>query len=278
MIWSERQLTDRIEAESKKRGLSLSQLQLLLAQERFLARIAASPERDNFIWKGGSLILRLYAHRMPKPRFTVDVDLLVRGFSIGDVTEYFERIIEMDLEDGFLFFNVRKTPLIRETPYGGERYSIDWRFFKKPQSHVLRVDVCAGDDVTEQKITTKKAFFLSDPSELVLNIYPKEFIFSEKLETCCRFGTGNTRLKDFIDMWGLIRMGMDVSCVKVAIKRCFGRRKVSAEPGKWQAILNDKEFAEIMEEQRKRRYVELGIPPVQKLFGEISGYLLKLYS
>lgn len=103
MIWNERQLSDRIEEESKKRDLSLSQIQLLLAQERFLARIAKSPERSNFIWKGGSLILRLYAKRMSKPRFTVDVDLLVRGFSIDNVSDYFERVIKIDLDDGFLF-------------------------------------------------------------------------------------------------------------------------------------------------------------------------------
>lgn len=168
--------------------------------------------------------------------------------------------------------------MVRETPYGGERYSIDWHFFRKPQSYVLRVDVCAGDDVVEEEIKTTQAFLLSEPSELILSIYPKEFIFAEKLETLSRFETGNTRLKDFIDMWGLIRMGMSSPRVKIAIKRCFERRKVLIEPEKWQAILNDKEFIEITEGQRKRRYLELETPPVRELFEEISDYLSKLYA
>ena len=33
----------------------------------------------------------------------------------------------------------------RETPYGGDRFEIQWTMFDKNQSESLKVDVCAGD-------------------------------------------------------------------------------------------------------------------------------------
>ncbi|MDE0518457.1 MAG: nucleotidyl transferase AbiEii/AbiGii toxin family protein [Bdellovibrionales bacterium] len=44
-----------------------------------------------------------------------------------------------------------------------------------------------------------------DISNISFQVYPPEFIFAEKLETIVRFGTGNTRVKDFIDLDTLIK-------------------------------------------------------------------------
>lgn len=67
----------KIVERSKKLGLKLPQLQLLIAQDGFMARLARLKEGKLFVWKGGSLVLRAYRH-LQKPRFTTDVDLLMK--------------------------------------------------------------------------------------------------------------------------------------------------------------------------------------------------------
>ena len=111
-------------------GLDITQAQTLLCQERFVARLATVDGGQNFIWKGGSLILRLYQN-LPKPRFTVDIDFLARGISMAAVDGVIKEALSVDFEDGFLFDSFQRRGMSRETPYGGDRYSIDWTLFGK---------------------------------------------------------------------------------------------------------------------------------------------------
>ena len=48
---------------------------------------------------------------------------------------------------------------------------------------------------------------IEDINNISFQVYPPEFILAEKLETIIRFGTGNTRVKDFIDLDILIKSG-----------------------------------------------------------------------
>ncbi len=276
MKWSEHVLSEKVIKAGIKLNLNISQVQLLLAQERFLARLASTKEGQQFVWKGGSLLLRLYSKHMVQPRFTVDIDLLAKLFPMSSIENYFSKLAQIDLSDGFEFFNIRKTPMQRETPYGGDRYSMDWRFFKKPHSHVLRVDVCAGDDVSEIGVAVRDIFLIGEDTSLSLNVYPPEFIFAEKLETVDRFETGNTRLKDFIDMWMLIEAKLDADKTKEAILRCFKKRKTTLNPERWNKIFKDKDFIEILEQHRLRRYSNLKLPSVSEMIHRISNFLSQL--
>jgi hypothetical protein len=151
----------------------------------------------------------------------------------------------------------------RDTPYGGSRFEIKWEFQKKPQSEPLRLDLCTGDDV--------------DPAKIRLSEI--EFIFAEKLETLARFGTGNTRLKHFIDLWNFTCLESDrfsKSKCEIAIRRCFARRKTEMDLKLWQEILLDTDFQEIMEETRQRNFSGLPIPAIPVLFEELAAYLTQL--
>lgn len=257
----------------------MPQVQLLLAQERFLFRLAATDEDKKMIWKGGSLILRRYSHMKP-PRFTSDVDLLARGIEITQAEELIREAMELDLEDGFQFLNIKRTPMERDTPYGGERFEIAWRFQSKQNSEPLRIDLCAGDDVDPEQIPLNEVYLLDDDSSAAtLQVYPPEFIIAEKVETMVRFGTGNTRLKDFIDIWTLANLAtvnLDLQKCSEAIRRCFSRRDTKLEPAAWEAVLADEEFQELMEEARKRNFSKLEIPEIPKLFSAIRGFLSDL--
>lgn len=272
-------LRTRLATAAKQLGLRMPQVQLLLAQERFLFRLAAADEDKKLIWKGGSLILRRYSQMKP-PRFTSDVDLLARGLDIAQAEEVIREAMELDLEDGFQFFDIKRTPMERDTPYGGERFEIAWKFQGKQNSEPLRIDLCAGDDVDPERIPLNDIYLLDDDSSAAtFQVYPPEFIIAEKVETMVRFGTGNTRLKDFIDIWTLAQMtpaGLDLEKCKKAIERCFTRRSTTLDPAAWNAVLADEEFQELMEHARKRNFPKLAVPPVPKLFSVIQEFLAKL--
>lgn len=206
---------------AKRLGLRMPQVQLLLAQERFLERLVTVDQKHCMIWKGGSLLLRRYSAIQP-PRYTTDLDFLVRGATVSDAVELLVTAATTNLEDEFTFLLSETTPMKRDTPYGGERLEIMWTFEGRPNSEALRVDVCAGDDVDSVEIKLNDLFLENSLTPtLSVDVYPPEFIFAEKLETVARFATGNTRLKDFIDLWSLSKLGLDKQLLAAAICPLF---------------------------------------------------------
>src|SRR3990167_10965540 len=63
-------------------------------------------------------------------------------------------------------------------------------------------------------------------SKISLHCYPKEFIFAEKLETVVFRGGSNTRMKDFHDLYSLVRLDvLDSELVRKAVQLVFQHRK-----------------------------------------------------
>lgn len=269
-------LRARLATTAKKLGLRMPQVQLLLAQERFLFRVASVDENKNLIWKGGSLILRSYSKLKP-PRFTSDIDFTALDLNISQAEDLLREAAKLDLQDGFTFLDIHRYPMERDTPYGGERFEIKWEFQGKSNSEALRIDLCTGDDVDPREIKLNEVYLLDDDtSNVTLAVYPPEFIVAEKLETLVRFGTGNTRLKDFIDLWTLAQMPETElpreACI-LAIKRCFERRGTLLKPSAWDEVLTDREFQELMENARLKNFSNLPIPDVLEIFKVIETFL-----
>ena len=85
----------------------------------------------------------------------------------------------LDLNDGFTFDGLKKSFMERDTPYGGERFEMDWSYFKKPNdpnnnSMKLKLDVCAGDDVAEEVVASELLFATEGTGNLSFRIYPPE--------------------------------------------------------------------------------------------------------
>jgi hypothetical protein len=93
----EQEVRQKLAQMAKQLGLRMPEVQLLLCQERFLARLGGIPEGRAFIWKGGSLILRLYRIES-LPRYTIDIDLTVSGIPVSNVQAAFEKAMAVDLK------------------------------------------------------------------------------------------------------------------------------------------------------------------------------------
>ena len=268
------EIREKLSIIAQKLKLKLPQVQLLLAQERFIARLAEAGYAKNFIIKGGTLVLRLY-DVLHTGRFTVDVDLLLKSLDFQKVKTVFEKSCAIDLNDGFKFKNIRVTKFIRETPYGGERFEINWTLFNKMQSDRLRIDVCSGDTVDAQEIHYNDLAILKNMNcDLSVFVYPPHFIFAEKFETAYTFGTGNTRAKDYIDMWTLIHSGLDKEKTLSSIEKCFKRRNSVFKKEEWMRIIKDTYLQEIITTQIKKNYKDLNLPSVDIIFDAIDDFIL----
>ena len=275
-IWKPHVIREKLENKAKELGLRLPQMQILLAQERFLARLYSIPEGKNFIWKGGSLFLRKYSN-MAIPRFTVDIDLLVKGFLISQTPDIFEKAIKIDLLDGFQFYEISSVPMERQTPYGGDRFEINWRLFNKNQSETLKIDVCAGDEVLSISSLLSELFIYPEvDGQLSANIYPAEFIFAEKLETIFHFGTGNTRAKDIVDIWSISNGKISKKKLKEAILICFKNRKQIFNYSRLQEIFHDEFFLKNIDRILSHQFEKLELLPTEILLEEILDFIKKL--
>jgi predicted nucleotidyltransferase component of viral defense system len=261
----EMEVRRKLAETAKNLGLRMPEVQLLLCQERFIARLGHIAEGHAFVWKGGSLILRLYRVE-GLPRYTIDIDFTVKGIPFNDVPAALEKAMAIDLKDGFIFRSVTKESIERDLPYGGDRFVFEWSFFSKNASRKLTVDVCTGDAVEPDKVSSEEVFLIPFLSEKIeLKVYPKEFVFAEKLETVFRFRTGNSRCKDFVDMWMLIQSGMHPEKLSSAIKKCFENRGSIFSIATLRGILSDKLFQERLEIHRQRHFKELSAPEMKTI-------------
>ncbi len=260
-------------AQAKRLKLTIPQIQLLLAQERFIVRILNCKDGNKLVWKGGSLILRAY-QKLEKPRYTVDIDLLAKGIPIPKVDDLFIQACSISLDDGFVFADFTKSQMTRETPYGGDRYEINWLFNKKPGPQTLKIDVCAGDKVeTLQESFSSIAIFSSE--DLSVQIYPPEFIFAEKLQAISKLKTGNTRTKDIVDLWNL-GMSADKKKVFTAIQDCYQNRNTRFDLEEILNVLEDETFRNYHSSQIKKKFATHGLPEFSNLISDISLYLKEI--
>ncbi len=197
-------IKERLRALARERNLTYDELWHNLILERFLARLSQSKYKTNFIFKGGSLLARY----IPIGRETKDLDFLVERLKNTEkfLKDVFEDICSIHLDDGFDFETVKIGKLMHpHMNYTG----IEVLLLAKlggPQTHI-QIDLGFGDVVEaidhhlDLTSTSKGPLF---ESKIQIRSYPKEFIFAEKLETVVQRAIGNTRMKDFHDLYSLI--------------------------------------------------------------------------
>lgn len=196
----EQSFKKRLQHIAKERNITPASVWQNVILERFLVRLCRSPHKDHFILKGGTLLARF----IDIGRETIDLD-----FSVDYLTnepkalqKIIEEVIQIDLDDSFIFANVSISPLEHvHMHYPGARIKMEVRFGKA--RFPLYVDLGFGDLVKsqEQKIpllsNSKGPLF---EASVKVKCYPLEFVLAEKLETVVYRGDENSRMKDFHDL------------------------------------------------------------------------------
>ena len=212
---------------ARERGEDFQQLLVSYALERLLYRLAQSRHRDRFVLKG-ALLFRLWFDLTQRP--TRDADFL--GFGNAEPEEFaaiFREIadVEMAENDGLLLDadSVRVVDIRKEAGYPGVRVSMTATL--DGARIPVQCDIGFGDAVTPAPLQQTYPTLLDMPAP-ILAVYPLETVVAEKLEAIVKLAGYNSRVKDYFDLWVLMRYeNLDRVLLPAAIRATFARRKTT---------------------------------------------------
>jgi hypothetical protein len=217
-----------IRARLKQRSDEVKQeLNLTLTHdglERLLYRLSISDHSQNFLLKGALLFVLWYdvPHRP-----TRDADLLGFGADdIGSVETVFRDICRIMVNDGIEFDSqsVKGMKIRKEAGYGGVRIEMIARL--DGARVALQVDIGFGDAVTPGPEPVSYPVLLDDLPAPRLRAYPKYTVVAEKFQALCALGMANSRMKDYFDLWMLLRDDdLDKTMLRQAIEATLTRRQ-----------------------------------------------------
>lgn len=205
--------------------------------ERLLYRLSISEHAPNFLLKRAPLFSLWYD--IPQ-RPTRDADLL--GFGpddIDSVVAVFRDICRIASDDGIEFdpMQVKGSEIRKDAGYGGVRIQI---LAKLDGARLtLQADIGFGDAVTPAPDHIQYPVLLNELPPPRLRAYPKYTVVAEKFQSVCVLGMANSRMKDYFDLWILLReSSLDPAELKRAIEATFARRRTEL-PAKTPVGLSD---------------------------------------
>ncbi len=193
------------------------------AAERFLYRLSASSEVDNFTLKGAALF-RIWSGQDLRP--TRDVDFLRTGPADRNAVQAaMENICAVPCpEDGVTYdpATLRIDEIRDDQMYGGLRVRLNGSLGKARLT--LQVDVGFGDVITPERTVQDYPTLVALPVPRLWT-YPRETLVAEKFEAMVSLGAGNSRVKDLWDIACLAqRFEFDGETLRNAIDETFRRR------------------------------------------------------
>ncbi len=217
-------VSQRLLNKSKKLGVAYQYLLLRYANERFLFRLSRSPYFDHLILKGG-LLFFTWQSQFPRP--TRDMDFLKLGIANQvEIENMIKAICRIKVEDDGLIFNqdsLHITSVREQNRYAG--FQINLMATLGKIQIPIRIDIGIGDVVTPSPI--KKSFpALLEMDEPQILVYPLETSIAEKLQNIVVMGMANSRMKDYFDLYYMLRFfTLNHKHLKEAIAQTFARRE-----------------------------------------------------
>jgi predicted nucleotidyltransferase component of viral defense system len=221
----------RLLIKARETGRPFSELLQYFAMERFLYRLSKSRFADNFVLKGA---LMLTVWQAPLTRPTMDIDLLGRiDNSIENITKVTKEICRQEVEPDGVVFNVTHIGAERiaeDADYEGTR--IRFRGSLDTARFIIQLDIGFGDIVIPSPEPTNYPTLLDLPAPR-LRGYSRESTIAEKFEAMVRLGILNSRMKDFYDIWLILRhFDFEAPILAEAISKTFSTcgTNIQSEP------------------------------------------------
>ncbi len=215
-----------LQRKARHSGRPTDELIQLYALEGFLDRLARSAYVDRFVLKGGVLLAALDARRA-----TRDIDLAAHDLenSAAHVLSLIREIAAIDVDDGLVFDAGHATAeTIRdEDQYSGVRVTLSGTLSRATIR--LHVDINVGDPIWPEPQPVQLPRLLA--GTLVVRGYPLEMVFAEKIITALARGTANTRWRDFLDLYVLIRRhGVEARTLRASMQSVAQYRGIPLSP------------------------------------------------
>lgn len=215
-----------LQRKAKQTGRPTDELIQLYALEGFLDRLARSAHAGRFVLKGGVLLAALDARRP-----TRDVDLAAHGLenSADHVLVLIREIAAIAIADGLIFdAEHAAAEAIREDDhYSGVRVTLGGELSRATIR--LHVDINVGDPIWPEPQQVRLPRLLE--GTLLIRGYPLEMVLAEKFVTALARGTANTRWRDFLDLYVLIRRhAIDAQTLRTSMRHVAQYRGVPLSP------------------------------------------------
>lgn len=213
----------RLLNKARAQGVDFQLLLTRYGLERLLYRLSVSRERDNFLLKG-ALLFDLWYDVPLRP--TRDIDLL--GFGLAEIPlllDAFEGICAIEVDDGITFdsASIRADEIRKEANYAGIRLTLTGTI--DGARCPVQIDVGYGDAVTPAPESARYPVMFSDMPAPTLRVYPRYTVVAEKLEAIISLGMANSRMKDYFDLWVILRDAeLDQTILVQAIEATLNRR------------------------------------------------------
>jgi len=221
----------RLLMKARETRRPFSELLQYFAMERFLYRLSKSRYADNFVLKGA---LMLTVWKAPLTRPTIDIDLLGRiENSIEIIVEVTREICRQGVEPDGIDFDIATVEAERiaeDANYEGIR--VRFRGSLDTARFIIQLDIGFGDIVIPSPEPTNYPTLLDLPAPQ-LRGYSRESTIAEKFEAMVKLGILNSRMKDFYDIWLILRhFNFEGPTLAEAILKTFSTRgtDVQSEP------------------------------------------------
>lgn len=216
----------RLKNIAKKEGTDFAAILTRYGLERLLYRIGQSKYASQYLLKG-ALLFNLWYDMPHRP--TKDIDLLGFGNNELDyLTSVFKEICLISADDGIVFdsSSISATPMKKEDGYKGARIELFANLSKA--SIKIQVDVGYGDIVTPDPIDASYPVLINDLPRPQIRTYPIYTVIAEKLHAIALLGMANSRLKDYLDLYVLLKNEeLNEEILLGAITSTFARREMA---------------------------------------------------
>ena len=156
---------------------------------------------NEFIFKGGNLLW----HYIDTPRETVDLDLVTMTINSHDVVkDQFEKSFKSHKE---IIFSINEFVEVSKLNSLGASVKIAFKTLSGQKNQFdLDVVYAIPTDINKIKSTVSNVEFGAASIENII---------SDKLAASFRYKTGNTRMKDFDDLWRISKSDIQIDQIKL---------------------------------------------------------------
>lgn len=216
----------RLQNKARETQRAFAEVLQYYGMERFLFRLSKSKYSNAFILKGA---LMFTVWQMPERRTTLDIDLLARHANeVEKIEGAIKDICAVKVPaDGLAFKpdSVKGRIIKEDAEYEGVRIKL--RCYLERSRIPMQIDFGFGDVIYPSAQKIKYPVLLDFPAP-ELKGYTPESMASEKFEAMVKLGDLNSRMKDFYDIWNMMRQfDFEGGMLVKAIEKTFKHRKTT---------------------------------------------------
>lgn len=206
MIHTAKQLKDKVRNLSEGKNDVAQTLIRTYMMERFLERVSLSDYKGNFILKGGLLVASIVGADM---RATMDIDTTIKSLPLNenDASRVITEICGVEIEDGVSFKITSVKKIMEDFDYPGIRMMLEATLERMKQT--IKIDISTDDAITPGAVEYQYKLMFEERT-ISLMSYNLETLIAEKIQTILTRGIANTRMRDFYDVYEIMKEKSDM--------------------------------------------------------------------